>query len=51
MEVDGQTVVLGEGEGIWIPGGTRHQIRNQSPAPVRFLVISQPPSHGDRVVE
>lgn len=29
----------------------RHQVRNPSSTPARFLVISQPPSHGDRFNE
>ena len=36
--------------GIHVASGVRHQIRNVSKQPVRFLVISQPASHGDRVV-
>jgi mannose-6-phosphate isomerase-like protein (cupin superfamily) len=28
--------------------GVRHQIRNESKESIRFLVISQPPSHADR---
>ena len=48
MEVDGRAVVLNAGEGIWIPPGTGHQMRNDSGVDVHFLVVSQPPSHGDR---
>ena len=48
MEVDGRTMVLGAGEGTWIPAGVSHQMRNDSADEVHFLVISQPPSHGDR---
>ena len=48
MEVDSRTIVLSAGEGTWIPAGTLHQMRNDSDAEVHFLVISQPPSHGDR---
>jgi len=50
MEVDGRPIILAAGEGIWIPAGTAHQMRNDSPDEVHFLVISQPPSHGDRVL-
>jgi len=50
MDVDGQQVRLTVRDGIHVPPGVRHQIRNVSTRPVRFLVISQPPSHGDRVV-
>jgi mannose-6-phosphate isomerase-like protein (cupin superfamily) len=48
MEVDGRTMILSAGEGIWIPAGTPHQMRNDSGDEVHFLVISHPPSHGDR---
>lgn len=50
MEVDGRRIILTAGEGIWIPQGTAHQMRNDSGDEVHFLVISQPPSHGDREV-
>jgi len=49
------TMVVGEGStpvvagsGIEIAPGTIHQARNDSDSNVRFLVISQPPSHMDR---
>ena len=48
MEVDGRPIVLTAGEGLWIPAGTSHRMRNDSGDEVQFLVISQPPSHGDR---
>ena len=50
MEVDGRAIMLNAGEGIWIPAGTSHQMKNDSAEEVHFLVISHPPSHGDRVV-
>jgi mannose-6-phosphate isomerase-like protein (cupin superfamily) len=49
MEVDSRSIKLSAGEGIWIPVGAAHQIKNDSGCEVHFLVISQPPSHGDRV--
>jgi mannose-6-phosphate isomerase-like protein (cupin superfamily) len=49
LEAEGKIVELSSGDGVRILPGTRHQIRNESNDPVRFLVISQPPSHGDRV--
>jgi mannose-6-phosphate isomerase-like protein (cupin superfamily) len=48
MEVEGRSIKLTAGEGIWIPVGLAHQIKNDSGGEVHFLVISQPPSHGDR---
>lgn len=50
MEVSGAETRLSAGEGLRVHPGTPHQIRNDSKEPVQFLVISQPPSHGDRVV-
>jgi len=50
MEVEGCETRLSAREGLRILPGVRHQIRNVSNDPVQFLVISQPPSHGDRVV-
>jgi mannose-6-phosphate isomerase-like protein (cupin superfamily) len=51
MEIEGETIRLSAGEGVHILPGLRHQIRNESGDPVRFLVISQPQSHGDRIAE
>lgn len=51
MEANAETLRLRAGEGIRILPGTRHRILNESSEAVRFLVISQPPSHGDRVNE
>jgi mannose-6-phosphate isomerase-like protein (cupin superfamily) len=48
MEIDGRSTTMGAGEGIWIPPGVAHQMKNDSEDEVHFLVISQPPSHGDR---
>lgn len=48
LDVEGVILELSSGDGVRIVPGVRHQIRNESNEPVRFLVISQPPSHGDR---
>jgi mannose-6-phosphate isomerase-like protein (cupin superfamily) len=49
LEVDHCDFVLQAGEGFEISPGQQHQAFNRSAAVVRMLVISQPPSHGDRV--
>ncbi len=49
MEMEGETVLIPAGSGIRVLPGSRHQVRNPSSGPVRFLVISQPPSRGDRI--
>jgi mannose-6-phosphate isomerase-like protein (cupin superfamily) len=51
MEVEGVTTLVAAGSGIRVMPGSRHQIRNPSSGPVRFLVVSHPPSHGDRINE
>jgi len=50
MEIGGEVVALGAGEGVHIAAGVAHQMKNDSEEDVRFLVISQPRAHGDRVV-
>jgi quercetin dioxygenase-like cupin family protein len=50
LELDGVTHRLQRGEGLHIPPGLAHQMRNDSGADVRFIVISAPKAHGDRVV-
>lgn len=50
LEVQGEIVVLGEGEGIEVAHGVSHQMINNSGKEVEFIVVSTPPSHGDRVV-
>ena len=51
MEVEGEPVIVPAGSGIHIMAGVRHQIRNPSSGPLRLLVISHPPSHGDKWTE
>jgi mannose-6-phosphate isomerase-like protein (cupin superfamily) len=49
LEIEQQIITLNTGEGVEIAPGQAHQAINQSGADTRFLVTSQPPSHGDRV--
>jgi mannose-6-phosphate isomerase-like protein (cupin superfamily) len=51
MEVEGKTTLVPAGSGIRVMPGKRHQVRNPSSSAARFLVVSQPMSHGDRVNE
>ena len=48
IEVDGNLQSMKPHQGLEILPGQPHQALNQSGGEVRFLVISQPPSHGDR---
>jgi mannose-6-phosphate isomerase-like protein (cupin superfamily) len=48
VEVAGTRHVLQPGFGLEIQPGLAHTAMNESAMDVAFLVISQPPSHGDR---
>jgi mannose-6-phosphate isomerase-like protein (cupin superfamily) len=48
LEVESEEFILSVGEGLEIAPGKVHQAINRSVTAVRFLVTSQPPSHGDR---
>jgi len=50
IEVEGAAHSMTPGTGLEVPPGHAHQVHNNADHPVRFLVISQPPSHGDREV-
>lgn len=49
MEVEYHEYTVRAGQGIEVAPGQRHQAMNRSDRPVRMIVVSQPPSHGDRV--
>lgn len=48
LEAEHVRRTLRANEGLEIPPGVAHQVTNESSEPASFLVISQPPSHGDR---
>ena len=48
MQFDDRTATLKPRQGIEITPGLPHQAKNLSQGDTRFLVISQPLSHGDR---
>ena len=49
LELDGIAHRLQRGEGLHIPPEVVHQVRNDGTEDVRFIVISAPKAHGDRV--
>ena len=48
IEVGGATHALAAGEGIEIPPDAPHQVFNRATVDAEFLVVSQPPTRGDR---
>ncbi|WP_230433138.1 cupin domain-containing protein [Plesiomonas shigelloides] len=49
LEVAGHVHKIKPLHGIHIPAKTPHQLSNQGESELTFLVVSTPPSHGDRV--
>ena len=49
LELDGIVHQLQHGQGLHVPAGAAHQASNESVVDARFLVVSAPRSHGDRV--
>lgn len=49
LEIGGQREALRAHEGAEVPPGVAHQLFNESERAVEFVVVSQPPSHGDRI--
>ncbi len=49
LEVEGVTHRLQPGQGLHVPPGVAHQVRNDGDVDVRMMVISAPRSHGDRI--
>ncbi len=49
LEIAGERETLTPTEGVEVPPGTPHQLLNLSDQEIEFLVISAPPSQGDRL--
>ena len=49
LNVHDEPHTLSAHQGLEIAPGELHQAFNRSNSPVRFLVTSNPPSHGDRI--
>ncbi|HMH15455.1 MAG TPA: cupin domain-containing protein [Edaphobacter sp.] len=49
ITIEHHDFVLNPGQGIEVSPGQIHQPSNRGTAPLRIIVTSQPPSHGDRI--
>jgi len=49
LEMNGEIAQLHAHEGVEVPPGVPHQMKNTSDADVEFLVISHPQTRGDRI--
>jgi mannose-6-phosphate isomerase-like protein (cupin superfamily) len=50
LEIEGIPVEVGARQAVEIPPGAAHRLRNAGEVELVFLVVSAPPSHGDRVL-
>ena len=48
LELEGVAHRLAAREGLHVPPGAAHQMRNEADGELRFIVVSSPKSHGDR---
>ncbi|MDQ1912268.1 cupin domain-containing protein [Paenibacillus sp. GD4] len=48
LELNGEAIILGPQEGVEVPPGVPHQMKNASDTEAEFLVISHPQTRGDR---
>lgn len=49
FEYDGELFKIGPHQGCSVPPGVPHQLGNKENMNLDFIVISSPPSHGDRI--
>ena len=49
IELEGVVHRLHPGEGLHVPPGSAHQVRNEGASDARFVAVSSPKSHGDRI--
>ncbi|MEE9430322.1 MAG: cupin domain-containing protein [Melioribacteraceae bacterium] len=50
FEIEGKEFIIHPSEGIHIKKGKTHKIINNSKIDLEFLVISEPHSHGDKII-
>jgi mannose-6-phosphate isomerase-like protein (cupin superfamily) len=50
LEVEGASVEIGPRQAVEVAPGTAHRLYNAGAIDLVFLVVSAPPSHGDRIL-
>ncbi len=51
VEIDDSSYDVGDGSGIIVPAGARHNVRNTGSAPLKLYTIYGPPEHKDGIVQ
>lgn len=49
FEIDGETIIVNEQEGIHIQAGRKHRISNTTSTAIEFILSSQPSTAADRI--
>ena len=51
VDIDTNTYDVGDGSGVIVPAGARHNVRNTGSGPLKLYTIYAPPEHKDGVVQ
>ncbi len=51
VDIDDNTYKVGDGSGIIVPAGARHNVRNTGDAPLKLYTLYGPPEHVDGLVQ
>ncbi len=51
VDIDDNTYRVGDGSGIIVPAGARHNVRNTGDAPLKLYTLYGPPEHVDGLVQ
>ena len=51
LQIEQEVLLVQARQGVELSPGQQHQAFNRGTSPVRMLVISQPASHGDRILD
>ena len=51
VDIDDSTYSVGDGDGIVVPAGARHNVRNTGSGPLKLYTLYGPPEHKDGIVQ
>jgi len=51
VDIDDNSYDVGDGSGIVVPAGARHNVRNTGSGPLKLYTIYGPPEHKDGIVQ
>lgn len=51
VEIDGTVHRVGDGSGVIVPAGARHNVRNTGAGPLKLYTLYGPPEHKDGIVQ